>query len=499
MIEKINSKRINRYLIPCLGGSIGGLSVSNDFWIVLMPISISILWSGFNQKISNFLWGFSFVLISYYWLIYLHPLTWLGYTWIASVFISFSILSICSIFGGLLISLWGFIAKTLFSKKNLFLFTNYQIFIKVLFLSCLWALGELILKQTPFFWIGLGESLIPGDLYLSGLARWCGASGLCVIQLLIGFWVFFLYEQWRQKFKFREFLYFGTAIIITLHLIGAFLLLPHERVNGYPVALWQTNIPTREKGFMNNNMMSKKLINAQKEALSKDAKLLITPEGTLNSEFFMESASLLDTLAGGFRISENHLMSSLLAYKKGDENYSNFIDKNRLVPLGEKLPNILNQFSVGFSSLGGLHSGKASRYFRWDKTPPLAIAICYEISNSLKIREAIQLGSELIISIANLDPYPMKIQKQFIALASLRSIENNRDNIIVSNTGPTGLIKNDGRTSNLLDASIEELNFVYPNFLKEKTIYNRLGDKPLIILSILLLPLNLKPIKRSNN
>ncbi len=499
MIEKIKFERINKYLIPCFGGSIGGLSVSNDFWIVLMPLSLAILWSGFNQKISNFLWGFSFVLISHYWLMYLHPLTWLGYSWIESIIVSFSILSTCSIFGGLLISLWGYIGRKLFFKKNLFLFTNYQIFIKVLFLSCLWALGELILKQTPFFWIGVSESLIPGDLYLSGLARWCGASGLCIIQILIGFWVFFIYEQWRQKIKFREFFYFGTITIIALHVIGAFLLFPQERVIDFPVALWQTNIPTREKGFIDNNMMFKKLINAQKEALSKGAKLLITPEGTLNSEFNMESASLLDTLAGGFRMSDNYLMSSLLAYKKGDKKYTNFIDKNRLVPLGEKLPNILNQFSVGLSSLGGLHSGKTSRYFIWDSTPPLAIAICYEISNGSKIRKAIQLGSELIVSTANLDPYPMKIKKQFISLASLRSIENKRDNVIVSNTGPTGLIKNNGGIANLLDSSLEQLNFVYPNFLKEKTIYNRLGDKPLIILSILLIPLNLRSFKRSTN
>ena len=498
MIEKIKFETLNKYLIPSLGGSIGGLSVSHELWIVLMPISLSILWSGFNQKISNYLWGFFFVLISHHWLIYLHPLTWLGYTWLASLIISFSILIICSIFGGLLISLWGFLGESLFIKRNLFSYTNYQIFIKILFLSCLWALGELILKQTPFFWIGVGESLIPGDLYLSGLARWCGASGLCTIQLMIGFWLFFIYEHWRQKIKFRKIFYIGILIIINLHFIGAFLITPQKRAIDFPVALWQTNIPTREKGFINNKLMYQKLFSAQKDAISKDAKLLITPEGTLDFAFIMENPSLIDIFAGGFRISEKHLKSSLLAFKKGDKSYSDFIDKHRLVPLGEKLPNILNRFSVGFSSLGGLHSGQASRFFNWDKTP-LAIAICYEISDGLEIRKAIQLGSELIISISNLDPYPIKVQKQFISLASLRSIENNRDNVIISNTGPTGLIRNDGRIANLLPTSIEQVNIVYPNFLTSRTIYNRVGDKPLLILSIILISLNLRSMKRSTN
>ena len=485
--------------MPCIGGFLGGLSVSNEFWIILMPISLSVLWSGFNEKTSNFFWGFFFILTSHYWLIYLHPLTWLGYTWLASLIISLSILLICAIIGGSLISLWGLIGKRLFLRKYLFLHANYQIFIKVIFLSALWAFGELILKQTPFFWIGIGESLVPGDLYLSGLARWFGASGLCMIQLLIGFWIFFIYERWRQKFKFKGFLYFGLVTIVFLHLVGAFLIIPNNKANSFPVALWQTNIPTREKLYVSNHIMSKKLINAQKEALSQNAKLLITPEGTLNSNFKMKSPSLINTLAGGFRISKDHLQSSLLLFREGDYSYSNFIDKNRLVPLGEKLPKIINRFSVGFSSIGGLQSGEDSRYFNWDKTPPLAIAICYEISDGLKIRKAIKLGSELIISIANLDPYPRKIQKQFISLATIRSIENNRDNVLVSNTGPSGLISSYGKISYLLNSSEEKIYTVNPNFYKQKTMYNNLGEKPFLMLLILLIPINLKIIPRSNN
>ena len=74
--------------------------------------------------------------------------------------------------------------------------------VKVFFLSLTWGVGELILSQTPFFWIGLGESLIPGDIYLAGLARWIGASGLCILQILIGFWIFFSHGRWRRKLFF---------------------------------------------------------------------------------------------------------------------------------------------------------------------------------------------------------------------------------------------------------------------------------------------------------
>ena len=482
-----------------MGGIIGGLSVSSNFWIITMPISLSVLWSGIDKKRSNFLWGFFFILISHYWLIYLHPLTWLGYEWIASLIIAFSILLSCSILGGILVYLWGLIGKNWFSKKYIYSYSNYQIWKKALLLSCLWAFGELILKQTPFFWIGIGESLLPGDLYLAGLARWFGSSGLCTLQLLIGFWLFFIYEKWKIKYKIKDVLLFGLIIIVFLHCLGAFLITSNGMSREYPIAIWQTNIPTREKIFIDNQQMFKKFNDVQKKAITKDAKLLITPEGTLNRDFVMDLPSMLDTLAGGFRVSKYHLRSSLLFFKKGDKTYTKFIDKNRLVPLGEKLPKILYNYSVGFSSLGGLQSGDESRYFNVNKNTPFAIAICYEISNGLKIRKAINKGSELIISIANLDPYPIKIQRQFLSLARVRSIENNRDNIIISNTGPSGLISNDGRISNLLDSSKEEVKILYPKLNKKNTLYSQFGEKPFMLLFLILITLNIEVFKRSTN
>ena len=69
------------------------------------------------------------------------------------------------------------------------------------------------------------------------------------------------------------------------------------------------------------------------------------------------------------------------------------------------------------------------------------MAICYEISDGLKIRKAINSGAKLIITAANLDPYPAKLYNQFLSLARLRSIENKKNNLLVSNTGPSGLVQ----------------------------------------------------------
>ncbi len=151
---------------------------------------------------------------------------------------------------------------------------------------------------------------------------------------------------------------------------------------------------------------------AQTYAVSNKAKLLVAPEGTLNNNFNLFKGSKINMLAGGFRNSKNELRSSLLGYRIGDQNFTSFIDKNRLVPLGEKIPVFLNIFSRGLSAVGGVQPGSNSRFFQSEFTTPLAVAICYEISDGLTLRNAINSGAELIISIANLDPYPKKLQNQ---------------------------------------------------------------------------------------
>ena len=191
MLIPTQSKSLRQYFDPCLGGILGGISVSTHFWLIFMPISLFILWIGSKRKIANFLWGFFFILISHSWLYDLHLLTWLGFSWLTSLVITVSILLLCSFFGGGLVCLWGRLVEKILWQEDVFKMKILPLFLKVFFLSLTWGVGELLLSQTPFFWIGLGESLVPGDIYLAGLARWIGASGLCILQILFGFWIFY--------------------------------------------------------------------------------------------------------------------------------------------------------------------------------------------------------------------------------------------------------------------------------------------------------------------
>ena len=489
MLIPTQIKSLRQYFYPCLGGILGGISVSSHFWLIFMPISLFILWKSSERKIENFWWGFFFVLISHSWLYDLHPLTWLGFSWIASLIITISILLFCAFLGGLLVYLWGLLVEIILWKEDFFKMKMLPLTVKVFFLSLTWGIGELILSQTPFFWIGLGESLVPGDIYLAGLARWIGASGLCVLQLLIGFWIFFSHGKWRRKQHFKKIFIFGLLIIVFLHLFGG-LTNPIKRNSEFPVAIWQTNIPTREKLKIDDEFIKEKQSIAQKYALANQAKLLVVPEGTLSSNFYLDKSSKINMLAGGFRNFNNELRSSLLGFQIGDQFFTSFIDKKRLVPLGEKIPRFLDNFSRGLSAVGGIQAGSDSRFFDPKFTPPLAVAICYEISDGLKIRKATNNGAKLIMTAANLDPYPTKLYNQFLSLARLRSIENKKDNLLVSNTGPSGLVRDDGKIIKLLDLNTEQNEIVFPNFSSEKTFYTKFGDKPILLLLMLFTALN---------
>ena len=454
-----------------------------------MPMSLFILWRESEKRISNFIWGFFFILVSHSWLYNLHPLTWLGFSWIGSFIIAILILLVCSVLGGSLICLWGVLGEKILFKEDIFKMKILPLMVKVFLLSSIWGIGEFILSQTPFFWIGLGEGLVPGDMYLAGLSKWIGASGLCVIQLLIGFWIYLIHGKFRRRDHFKQIFLFGIITIFFLHLFGGFIK-PLNRNSEYPVAIWQTNIPTREKINFNNQTLKDKLNEAQKYALLNQAKILITPEGTLDTDFKLDKGSKINMLAGGLRNSTNGIRSSLLVYESGNEFFTSFLDKYRLVPLGEKIPRFLNISSKGLSAVGGIQSGSDSRFFDPKFSPPVAVAICYEISDGSKVRDAIFSGAELIISVANLDPYPIKLQNQFLSLARMRSLENKRDNVLISNTGPSGLISADGQIITLLASNTAQNEIVFPNFSPEKTFYTRYGEKPLLLLFTILFVLN---------
>jgi len=244
-----------------------------------------------------------------------------------------------------------------------------------------------------------------------------------------------------------------------------------------PMALWQTAIPTREKfSVRRQTELPWRLREAMESADRDGAQLLLAPEGTLPVKFGLEQGGGIPLISGGFRFVAGQQRSSLLLMTSETTGPSSSIDKHRLVPLGEWAPSLPGL--AGLSAVGGLQSGEPSRLWRWGG-PPAAVAICYEISNGTALAEAVANGAQWILAAANLDPYPLLLQRQFLALAQLRSLETARPLVSVANTGPTALIADRGLVEAKLPAMLPGLLPVRVESVQGMTLYAVWREWPL--------------------
>ena len=215
-----------------------------------------------------------------------------------------------------------------------------------------------------------------------------------------------------------------------------------------------------------------------------NASFLIAPEGTLPLQRTKIRDFPIKFLSGGFRKINGSQRSSLLVFHPGEETFSEVLDKSRLVPLGEWIPLLPDFLKNGLSAVGGLESGTPSRLLDWEG-PSFAGAICYELSNGKAIAKAVKKGAKWILVIANLDPYPISLKKQFLSMAQLRSIETSKNLISVSNTGPTALIRSDGEINTLLPSNKELIALVDLELNSKKTIYTVLVNLPLYLVALI--------------
>ena len=462
-----------------VGGGLAGISLGEGNFI-FMFLGISFLWPVSRNPWAGFCWGAIAILLSHKWLLALHPISWVGINSKLSLPITIAIWLLCGAFGGGLVFIWSALRSFLGSDRFKFPRLENEIVYAIL-LSTIWGLTEEILSRGPLFWIGIGSNLLPEDRYLAGLARWIGSGGLASIQLLIGWWLWQLSIAFESPKKLNNLIALGIAYLSLAHFVGFILLLDSPIGKTENVAMWQTNIPIRQKFSLEEiNALPSKVNKALMEASEKKASFLIAPEGTLPLENSMFRNFPIKFLSGGFRQINGSQRSSLLIFHPGEKTFLEVLDKHRLVPLGEWIPIFPGFLKNGLSAVGGLQRGTPSRLLDWEG-PPFAGAICYELSNGKAIAKAVNQGAKWILVIANLDPYPISLQKQFLSIAQLRSIETSRNLISVSNTGPTSLIRSNGRIDTLLPPNKELVQLVELELNSKKTIYTSLFDFPIIV------------------
>ena len=451
-----------------LGGVLAGVAPSLGGPLLMVP-ALALLWSVVERPRWSAAWGLLAVLFSHRWLLALHPLTWMGVPAWLSLPVALALWLACGSLAALLLAGWSVLSRRLPRR--------WPRPVRLMLLAGIWALAELVLSGSPLFWIGVGGTTLPWDRPLAGLARWFGSGGLTWLQLCWGCCLLALFEQ---PAAWRRWGLLGLASVLLAHGLGSWLLLaPPPPVGSVALGVWQPAVPTREKfDLERQRALPQALVEAMRQLEPNNPAAVVAPEGALPARFQLPvEAPAIPLISGGFRWVRGQQRSSLLLYEPPARFPVPLADKHRLVPIGEWIPPLPAGLTAGLSAVGGLTPGPAPRTMAVVE-PPAAVAICYEIADGVALARAAADGATWLLAIANLDPYPLQRQEQFLALAQLRAIETGRDLLSVGNTGPTALISANGSVKWLLAPEASGVAEVLVQVRQRVTPYSRWISPP---------------------
>jgi apolipoprotein N-acyltransferase len=454
-----------------LGGVLAGLALPPLGWPPLLWLALVPLWAAGPRAAA--LWAAAAVLVSHRWLLWLHPLDWVGVPLPLSLPLCLLLWLGCGLAGALLVGGWSLLVSRLGPRH-----------VGTALLGAgLWGLAEVLLSSGPLFWIGLGVAPLPGDRALAGVAALGGAGLVAALQLLLGWflWRALLVDGGRRGWWLAA----GLAAVVVLHGVGWAQLRPEQAERGPPLRplVLQPAIPTREKFEpARQRRLLERLAAARGEAAERGVGPLLLPEGSLVLAQPLPSREPVEVLSGGFRQEGEEVRSAVLRFGPGDVRPIGWVDKVRVVPLGEWVPFARLWRWSGLSAVGGIEPGAPSRLLL-RPGGPVGVAICYELSDGRALAAAVRDGAGWLMASANLDPYPRQLQEQFAALARLRAIETGRWLVSSANTGPSLVADGQGRVRQELPRGRPASGVLQLEILRDFTPYTRWGEAPLLLMS----------------
>jgi apolipoprotein N-acyltransferase len=508
-------------LAAIAGGVLAGVALPPVGWPWLLWPALALLWAVAGSPhrgtalAAAALWGAAAVLVSHRWLLWLHPLDWIGVPAPLSLPLCLVVWGFCGGVGGLLVAAWVALVRPLDPTR-----------LDTALVAALgWGLAEVVLARGPLFWLGLGASALPGDPALAALAALAGAGTIAALQVLIGWGLWRALQLGALRGRPRA-LALPLALLLLAHGPGwALAVAPGRGGDGASenVMVVQPAIPTRRKFEAGSQ---RRLLNQLDEALGSltaasardggvaagpasvgaaagpgsvgaagpeavaglaggpgarmNTTVVVLPEGALPLGQPLPRAASAEVLAGGFRQQNGSVRSSVLRFGPGERYASGAVDKHRLVPLGEWVPLARLVRWSGLSAVGGLDGGAASRLLP-RPAGAIGVAICYELADGTALAQASRDGARWLLASANLDPYPRALQAQFTALARLRAIETGRWLVSVANTGPSLVVDASGQVRSTLPVGIAAVETMTVRQRQALTVYDRWGNGPLLL------------------
>ncbi|WP_431705571.1 apolipoprotein N-acyltransferase [Geminocystis sp. CENA526] len=460
-------------------------------WIALIPLWKAVFRSNLTAILSGFCWGLGYHGFALFWITGIHPMTWMGVSWLNSLMIAIFCWVFITLWGAILVTIWAYIIHGFIQKK-------YSTIINILWGVTLWCLLEKIWSFSPLWWTSLSFTQSPYNLAILQLLKFSGTTTITALIVLVNglfaqnFSTIFpsnknlfldifnntskMLVLRRQNhnlnknlFSFQKifitykYLTYGVIILIISHSFGYFLY-QHPIVNNpdnkIRIGIIQGNIPNEIKLF--DAGLKTAFINYTKGynyLAQQDVDIILTPETAL--PFFYQDIAensviaqaikqqQIPLLLGAFdRINKNKYTNSLFAIDKEGKVMSKY-DKIKLVPLGEYIPfrDILGDIIRRLSPLNTeLIAGKKDQLLN---TPfgKAIVGICYDSAFSEIFRYQALQGGEFIVTASNNAHYDDTMPEQHHAQDVMRSIETDRYMARATNTGLSAIINPHGNTT----------------------------------------------------
>lgn len=494
----LQSKRFQAGAIALLSGLLMGLAPApvNAWglaWVALAPLWVLLAdrASGRGLWLIAGLWGLVYHGMSLSWITGLHPLTWMGIPWLASVAIVGLIWLIITLWGVGTVVLWGW-GLAWMQRRQL------HPGLRILLGGALWCVLETLRNQSALDWTTLAYTQSPGNLIGLHLDQLSGTSTLTAAIVAVNG---FLAEAWlaRRSIVGKRFATGAIGLFLGVHLVG--WILYSQPLNDSPsqalrVGLIQGNIPTRIKLFAQGLQQSLQHYPLGYRLLAaQGADLVVTPEAAMpfTWDWTPDPANPMQAavdelkvplVLGAFGKRGDRTTQSLMMLDRQGRVESQY-DKIKVVPLGEALPfeEILGKVIGRLSPIKSyLKAGSPQQRF---VTPfgNVAVGICYESAFPELFRDQVVGGAQFLLTASNLDPYSTVLMAQHQAHNLMRAIESDRWMINVTNTGYSSIITPHGQ---VLWQSQPHRYATYLATLyrrQTQTLYDRWGNWLTVVLS----------------
>lgn len=488
---------MNQIILTFFSGLLMGLTPAPTSafylaWVALIPLWLNIIFTKNSLKqnlLLGLVWGIGFHGLALFWIIGIHPMTWMGVPWLASFLIALFCWIFITLWGAALVVVWSLgmtLVKRLFNTNTL---TN-SLF-KVILGVALWCALEWLWSNTPLWWSSLSYTQSPNNLWILQLSKLSGFSFVTASIVAINGLLAESYYCYRNRFQGLYLVYTAFILLLGLHGFGFYIYqqpLSDTPDKAIKVGIIQGNIPNEIKLYPDGFRKAiEGYTTGYQELVNQGVDVVLTPETALpyfwndivqNSSFYKTILKeKIPVWLGAFGVQGKNYTNSLFTIT-GDGEIMSRYDKVKLVPLGEYIPfePILGKIIERLSPLDAhLIPGNSEQVFN---TPFgfSAVGICYESAFAEHFRNQTKKGGEFMITASNNAHYSKAMPAQHHAQDIIRAIENDRWIARATNTGYSAFVDPHGKTLWLSGINQYQLHSETIDQRNTQTLYIRFGD-----------------------